>query len=245
MLTPKRVLPISVFLSLLLFIVSGCATGQSIPTPTSTPAPRSITVTGRGKVFRTPDMATLSIGVHNEDENASRAIEGNNAQAQSVIEVLLEMGVEEDDIQVSNYNIFAEQRNDQSGNPSGTVYIVDNTVFVTVRDLDLLGEIMGTVVEAGANSVFGIQPDIADKTQAISEARRVAVDDAQIKAQELARAAGVSLGDIQSITETSSSPIPVFEGKSGAGFGGETEQVPESFGQLSLTVEVSVVYNIR
>lgn len=245
MLTPKRVLPISVFLSLLLFIVGGCATGQSIPTPTSTPAPRSITVSGRGKVFRTPDMATLSIGVHNEDENASRAIEGNNAQAQSVIEVLLEMGVEEDDIQVSNYNIFAEQRNVQSGNQSGTVYIVDNTVFVTVRDLDLLGEIMGTVVEAGANSVFGIQPDIADKTQAISEARRAAVDDAQIKAGELARVAGVSLGDIQSITEAGSSPIPVFEGKSGAGFGGETEQVPESFGQLSLTVEVSVVYNIR
>jgi uncharacterized protein YggE len=243
MLTPKRVLSITVFL--ILFLVSACGTSQSIPTPTSTPAPRSITVTGRGKVFRTPDMATLSIGVHNEDENASRAIEGNNAQAQSVIEVLLEMGVEEDDIQVSNYNIFAEQRIDQSGNQSGTVYIVDNTVFVTVRDLDILGEIMGTVVEAGANSVFGIQPNIADKTQATSEARRAAVEDAQVKAQELARATGVSLGDIQSITETGSSPIPVFEGKSGAGFTQETEQVPESFGQLSLTVEVSVVYNIR
>lgn len=241
--TRKWALSVPIFLTLIL--ASACGTSQSVPTPTSTPVPRNITVTGRGKVYLTPDIATISIGVHNEDENAARAVEGNNAQAQSVIDVLLEMGVDEDDIQVSNFNIFAEQRIDQNGNQSGTIYIVDNTVFVTVRDLDTLGEIMGTVVEAGANSVFGIQPDIADKTQAISEARRVAVEDAQVKADELAQAAGVTLGDIQSINESSSSPIPVFEGKSGVGFDGETEQVPESFGQLSLTVEVSVVYNIR
>ena len=242
---PTRKRALSIALLLTLFLVVACGTSQSIPTPTSTPAPRSITVTGSGKVFLTPNIATISIGVHNEDENAARAVEGNNAQAQSVIEVLLEMGVEEDDIQVSNFNIFAEQRVDQNANQSGTIYIVDNTVFVTVRDLDSIGEIMGTVVEAGANSVFGIQPDIADKTQAVSEARRAAVEDAQVKAEELALAAGVALGDIQSINESGSSPIPVFEGKSGVGFGGETEQVPDSFGQLSLTVDVSVVFNIR
>lgn len=104
---------------------------------------------------------------------------------------------------------------------------------------------MGAVVEAGANSVFGIQPDIVDKTQAISEARRAAIEDAQIKAEELALAAGVTLGDVQSIIESGSAPIPVFEGKSGVDFEGDPEQVPETFGQLSLTVEVSVVYNIR
>ena len=242
---PTRKWALSIGLLLTLILVSACGSSQSTPTPTSTPAPRSITVTGSGKVFLTPDMATLSIGVHNEDENAARAVEGNNAQAQSVIEVLLEMGVEEDDIQVSNFNIFAEQRIGQNGGQLSTVYIVDNTIFVTVRDLEILGEIMGAVVEAGANSVFGIQPDIADKTQAISEARRAAIEDAQIKAEELALAAGVTLGDVQSIIESSSAPIPVFEGKSGVDFEGDPEQVPETFGQLSLTVEVSVVYNIR
>lgn len=230
---------------LCLILISACGSSQSIPTPTSTPAPRSITVSGSGKVFLTPNMATISIGVHNENENAARAVEGNNAQAQSVIEVLLEMGVDADDIQVSNFNIFAEQRSGLNGGQPGTVYIVDNTVFVTVRDLDSLGEIMGTVVEAGANSIFGIQPDIADKTQALSEARRVAVEDAQAKAEELALAARVTLGDIQTINESGGDPVPVFEGKSGGGIEGETEQVPESFGKLSLTVEVSVVYDIR
>lgn len=225
-------------------LVNACGTSQSEPTPTSTPEPRSITVSGSGKVYLTPNIATISIGVHNEDENATRAVDGNNARAQNVIEVLLEMGVVEEDIQVSNFSIFAEQRLGESGNQASTVYIVDNTVFVTVRDLDKLGEIMGTVVEAGANSVFGIQPDVADKSQAISEARKAAVENAQVKAEELAQAAGVNLGDVQSINEFGGVPVPVFEGR-GGGFTEETEQVPDSFGQLSLTVEVSVVYNIR
>jgi uncharacterized protein YggE len=157
----------------------------------------------------------------------------------------MEMGVEEDDIQTSNFNIYLEQRYDEDGDQTSTLYIVDNTVFVTLRDLNILGEIMGTVVAAGANSIFGIQFDVEDKTRALSEARKAAVEDAQIKAEELALAAGVSLGEIQSINEYGGVPIPVFEGKEGGGFAAARDQVPVSLGQLSLTVEVSVVYHIR
>ena len=226
-------------------LLGGCGGSQSEPTATGTPPPRNITVSGSGKVFLNPDIATISIGVHNEDESAARAVNGNNAQAQKVTEVLLEMGVEEDDIQTSNFNIYLEQRFDEEGDQAGTIYIVDNTVLVTMRDLNILGEIMGTVVEAGANSIFGIQFDVADKTQALSEARKAAVEDAQKKAEELALAAGVTLGEVQSINEYGGVPVPVFEGKGGGGLGAASDQIPISLGQLSLTVEVSVIYHIR
>ncbi len=228
-----------------ILLLGACGGSQSEPTATGTPPPRNITVSGSGKVFLNPDIATISIGVHTEDESAARAVNGNNAQAQKVTEVLLEMGVEEDDIQTSNFNIYLEQRFDEEGDQAGTIYIVDNTVLVTMRDLNILGEIMGTVVEAGANSIFGIQFDVADKTQALSEARRAAVEDAQKKADELALAAGVTLGEVQSINEFGGVPVPVFEGKGGGDFGATSDQVPISLGQLSLTVEVSVTYNIR
>jgi hypothetical protein len=229
----------------LAILLSACSEPQSEPTPSSTPPPRNITVLGSGKVYLTPDVATISIGVHSEDENAARAVNDNNSQAQKVSEILLSMDVVEDDIQISNFNIYLQQKYDEIGNHTGTVYIVDNTVLVTVRDLDQLGEIMGAVVEAGANSIFGIQFDVSDKTQALSEARKAAVEDARVKAEELALAAGVTLGDVQSINESGGVPLPVFEGKEGGGFDTTTAQVPVSLGQLSLTVEVSVIYDIR
>ena len=241
--TGKWSIIVAMLLVTLLF--GACGSSQSEPTATGTPPPRNITVSGSGKVYLTPDIATISIGVHNEDESAARAVNGNNAQAQKVTEVLLEMSVEEDDIQTSNFNIYLEQRYDEDGNQAGTIYIVDNTVFVTVRDLNILGEIMGTVVEAGANSIFGIQFDVEDKTRALSEARKAAVEDARKKAEELALAAGVTLGEVQAINEYGGVPVPVFEGKGGGGFAATSDQVPVSLGQLSLTVEVSVVYHIR
>ena len=103
---------------------------------------------------------------------------------------------------------------------------------------------MGSVVEAGANSIFGIQFDVADKTQALSQARKMAVENAQVKAEELAQAAGVPLGEIQSINEFGGVPVPVFE-EQGGGLENTADQVPVNLGQLSLTVEVTVTYDIR
>lgn len=225
--------------------LTACSDVQGTPSASSTPPPRNISVMGSGKVYLTPDIATISIGVHTNDDNAARAVSANNTQAQEITAVLIGMDVAGEDIQTSNFNIFAEPRYDESGNPLGTLYTVENTVFATVRDLEKLGEIMGAVVEAGASSIFGIQFDVSDKTQALSDARRAAIKDAQSKAEELAQAAGVTLGEVQTIDELGGVPIPVFEGRRGAGFDPETEQVPESFGQLSLTVDVTVVYDIQ
>lgn len=229
----------------IILVLSACETSAIEPVPTSTPPPRDIAVSGVGKVYLTPDIATISIGVHNEDESATRAVESNKAQAKKVSDLLMEMEVEEEDIKISNFNIFPEERYDENGNRVGAVYIVDNTVIVTVRDLNNLGAIMGSVVEAGANSIFGIQFDVADKTQALTEARKLAVANAQVKAEELAQAAGVTLGQIQSINELGGAPVPVFEGQEGGGFEALPDQVPVNLGQLSLTVTVEVTYNIR
>jgi len=243
MLTNKLALLLGLILAGL--VLGACETSTIEPVPTSTPPPRNIAVSGTGKVYLTPDIATISIGVHKEDESATRAVESNNAQAKEVTDILLEIGVEEEDIKFSNFNIYPEQRFDENGIQSATIYVVDNTVFVTVRELNNLGAIMGSVVEAGANSIFGIQFDVADKTQSLSEARKLAVDNAQEKAEELAQAAGVTLGEIQSINEFGGVPVPVFEGQGGGGFEPTADQVPVNLGQLSLTVEVSVTYNIR
>lgn len=205
--------------------------------------PRTINVAGSGKVFLTPDLATITIGVRTENANASRAVLDNNAQAEEIAMALKEIGVDDKDIQTSNFNIYANQQFDERGNPISTTYVVENTVFVTVRDLSKLGELLGKAVEAGANQVYGIQFDVEDKEEALSQARKAAIEDARAKAEELAAAAGVTLGDIRMISEAGGVPIPVFEGK-GRG-GGAAADVPISPGQLSLTVEVSVVFELK
>jgi uncharacterized protein YggE len=135
------------------------------------------------------------------------------------------------------------------GKPTGEItYIVDNSVLVTVRDLSQIGELLDAVVEAGANSVSGIRFDVDDKTAALSEARKAAVQSAQAKAQELAEAAGVTLGPVQTINEYSNFPTPImYDGRGGSDMVAmeESAQVPISTGQMSLILEVNIVYEIQ
>jgi len=41
--------------------------------------------------------------------------------------------------------------------------LLDNTVYVTLRDISKLGELLDAVVKAGSNSINSIQFDVADR----------------------------------------------------------------------------------
>jgi len=136
-----------------------------------------------------------------------------------MIEALRDFGIDAKDIRTTNFSIWPQERYDPlTGTPTGEkTYVVDNTVYVTVRDLDKLGDLLDTVIAAGANTVNNVQFDVANKDAALKAARADAVKDAQAKAKELAEASGLTLGEIQSIGFSDSVPYPIFDGKGGGG----------------------------
>jgi uncharacterized protein YggE len=232
-----------IVLAFMALILSACGTAYAQEAG-SEPV-RTINVTGTGEVTLTPDIAYVSIGVRTEGEDAANAVAENNAKSDEVVEALLASGVDDNDVQTTNFNIYPQQQYDEQGNIQDTTYIVENTVRVVVRDLETIGELLNAAVEAGANSIYGVQFDVADDEAARSQARQAAVEDAQNQAEELAEAAGVGLGRVQSISTYGGQPIPLYEGKGGAGPMVLEAEVPISPGQLMLTVDVNVVYEIR
>jgi len=231
--------------ALLALLVSAC--GPTTINQAAQPPQRTINVSGSGQAYLVPDIAYIYLGVHTELPSASEAVTGNNAQTEKMIKALRDFGIDAKDIRTTNFSIWPNERYDpQTGTPTGEkTYVVDNTVYVTVRDLDKLGDLLDTVVAAGANTVNSIQFDVADKDEALKDARADAVKDAKAKAQELADAAGVKLGEIQSIGFYDSQPYPVFEGKGGGGGDMAASTVPIQPGQLTFTVTVSMTYDIK
>jgi uncharacterized protein YggE len=222
---------------------SSVARAQTLQEDEGTP-PRTISVSGSGRAFLTPDIAYISIGVHTENEDAAAAVASNNKQVQQVAGALESFDIDPKDIQTTNFSIFPRQDYDPDGKPVGITFIVDNSVYVTLRDIDQVGEVLDAAVKAGANSISGIQFDVSDKTKALSEARQAAVVDAQMQAEELAQAAGVELGDVQSIS-TFGSPVPLPQPKAAFQMEAAAAEVPISPGQLIVTVDVSMVYQIQ
>lgn len=230
--------------ALLALVLSAC--GPATINQAAQPVVRTISVTGSGEANLVPDIAYLYLGVHTEKPTASEAMAENNAQTQSMIDALTKFGIDKKDIRTTNFSIYPQDKYDpQSGTPTGEkVYSVDNTVYVTVRDLKQLGDLLDTVVAAGANTINSIQFDVADKAEAIKTARAEAVKDAQAQAQELADSAGVTLGEIQALGFYDSQPYPIYEGK-GGGAVAQAAAVPIQPGQLTFTVTVNATYAIK
>lgn len=208
--------------------------------------PRTLSVNGTGTVSVMPDIAHIFIGVHTEAEQAADAVANNNAQTQKVIDALKAAGVEDKDIRTSNFSIYPMQRFGPTGEQLGSVYAVDNSVNVTVRNLENLGQTLDAAVQAGANSINSIQFDVADKSGALVQARELAMQAARAQAEELAASAGVALGDVQSVSYFESFPGPVYEfAGRGGGAADAALAVPITPGQYQVTATISLSYFIR
>jgi len=232
-------------LFVLALLVSACA-----PTTIQQAAPppeRTLSVTGTGTTNLTPDIAYVNIGVHTEKSSAQEAVSENNAQTQKVVKSLTDFGIDPKDIRTINFSIYPMDKYDpQTNQPTGEkTYAVDNTVYVTVRDLDKLGDLLDTVVQAGANTVSSIQFDVADKDKALAPARDAAVKDANAKAQELATSAGVQLGELISVSYSDTPVYPVYDARGVGGAAAQAAAVPIQPGQLTFTVTVNESYGIK
>jgi uncharacterized protein len=206
---------------------------------------RTISVNGSGVVSLTPDIATISIGVRTENADASEAVSSNNSQTAQVMAALESFGIAEEDIQTSNFSIYPRQDYNREGELIGTTYVVDNTVIVKVRDLDQVGAVLDASVRAGANSIGGISFTVEDSSEAYNQALEAAFASARSRAQALASAAGVQLGDVQTISSyVSGGPIPVVR-DARVQVELMAADVPISPGQTDITVEVSVIFAIR
>jgi len=232
--------------AVLAFALALSACGPTTINQEAQPVVRTLNVNGLGYSYLTPDIAYIYIGVHNEGATASETVAANKVQTDAVLNALKKAGVDEKDLRTTNFSIYPSQQYGTDGTVTGSIYMVDNTVYVTVRDLDGLGDLLDDTISAGANSINSIQFDVADKTAAVKEARAKGVADAKTQAQELADAAGVTLGEIQSISFYDNSPYPVFEGKGGGGGAvAANSAVSIQPGQLTISVSVNITYSIK
>lgn len=236
----KKKLMFVSLIALLAIVLSSCAGA-----PLSEKSVRTMSVSGRGEVYLIPDIAYINIGTRSEALDVATALSDNNEQAQAISAVLSEMGIDPLDIQTTAFNVYPFQNYGMDGQPTEMKYVVENTVNVKVRELNRLGEILDAVVRTGANQINGISFDVEDRKQAEADARRLAIQDATEKALELAGLAGIELGELQNISVYSNgSPQPVYNAK-GGGYVAMDSAAPISSGQMIVTADASLVYELK
>ncbi len=218
----------------------GPATTPTPGTPTS-----DIGVSAMGQVFAKPDTAIAQLGVDITASTLVTATTNADTQMNAVIAKLTALGVDDKDIQTTNYSVNPITSNPKEGEtPAITGYHVSNIVQVKIRNLDNVGTILDGAMGAGANSLNSLEFTVDDPTALQTQARTQAVQAAMAKAKTLADAAGVKLGPITSITENVQTPIVFAQRTFAAPSAAGVAPGPVETGQTQITVTVEMHWQI-
>jgi uncharacterized protein len=203
--------------------------------------PPQIVVTGRGEVKVTPDRANVQISVQSRAVTAAAAAADNAKKQSAVIGAIKGLGIGDDQISTSNYNVSPEQRYEANKPPVITGYVVTNTVVVEVRKIATVGAVLDAALSHGANLISGLSFYSSNTETARHTAIASAIAAARADADAAARAAGGTLGGLLEISIGSySPPIPrPMMMRAAVANASIQEETPISPGQETLSVEVS------
>jgi uncharacterized protein YggE len=169
---------------------------------------RTITVTGTSTITAKPDEAVVSLGVQTQATKAQDAMQQNATKMSSVIKALKDLGIGDADLATTNLSL--DPRWDRDGT-TVVAFQARNQVDVTLHDLDAVGETIDAAVAAGANLAGGITFGLSDRNQGLMRALADAVENARTKADAMAAASGANVGQVVTVTETSSGPQPYMD----------------------------------
>jgi len=198
---------ISALLAAAMLAVPAAASAQSAAQVQPIAGTR-LDISATGEVSRVPDVAIISTGVVTRASTASAAIQQNAQRMERVRAALKRAGIEDRDIQTSTLSLNPEYNYQQNQAPKLTGYQASNQVSVRFRDIGETGKILDALVSEGANQISGPNLTIDKPEAALDEARVKAIATGRARADLYARALGMRVVRLLSVSESGGYAVP-------------------------------------
>jgi uncharacterized protein len=206
----------------------------------------NIIVTGEAVEEVAPDRAILRFGVVTERPKAAAASADNAGTIEAIIAELKAMGLTDADMRTQAVSLepFSTDERDSKGKPkTNSGYRASNTLEVTVTPPEKAGDVIGRVIDKGANSLESVGYAHSDLSKKRDELRAKAVKDAEHRARIYAEAAGLRLARVIEIRPVNDeAPSPLMDRVGLAAAPAAAKAVPLQPGTQRVTERVSIVW---
>lgn len=210
-----------------------------------TTSPRTLVVSGEGKVEAKPNVAIIQAAIEIEGKTPELVQQTNDDRIRVVVAFLKGQGVVAADIQTTDYNLSPTYFYPPNRKPELSGYTLVQGLKVKVRDLAKAGSIMGALTGKGVNRINGISFEIDKPEQFLAEARIKAIANAREQAEQIAKGLGVKLGRVQAYAEGSVSfppPVPMRMMSLESAVGGPSPIEP---GSQEERVNVTITFELQ
>lgn len=208
----------------------------------------TLTLSVEGKVSQAPDIADISGGVVTVASTAAAAMAENATRMTAVVAAVRKAGIADRDIQTSGLNLQPQYKYANNQPPVLTGYQASNTVSIRVRKLGEAGKLIDTLVAQGANQISGPNFGIDKADAALDAARTQAVATGRARAELYAKAAGVRIKRLVSVSESGGfdpTPRPMVMAATRNMKLEAAPDTPVAPGEVQLTVNLQMVYELE
>jgi len=215
------------------------------PLPAFVSVSQGLTAHGHGEVKAKPDIARLTAGVMTQAKDQGQAAQDNARRMTALLAAIKSLKIADRDIQTQGYSVEPQYDYGNGHAPILTGYQVSNAVQVTLRDLSQAGALIDKATQAGANQVNGLSYELSNQDAVQDRALGKAVTDARRRAQTMADALGVGLGNPLSLNDggAASPVIPLFQvRRMGMAASEAAPATPISAQEITVTADVTLVY---
>jgi uncharacterized protein YggE len=179
-----------------------------------------VTVIGEAKTQQKNQIATFNAGVNVFSDKKETAISEVNTKINELVDAIKKFGIPEDDIKTQNMSVYQQQDPNLTKSKNGQ-WIVNNSIEITLRDLDKANALTDLLNRSGANNVYGPNFRIDDTNTVSKTLYNDAMKDAREKAEIIAKSSGRTLGKVIGVSEGAGSTNGIYplykDGMGGAG----------------------------
>lgn len=242
-------------------LAASAAAQQRAPTPPNLPipadgpmgsmmhralaTPATLTLTAGADVARTPDQLRLTAGVLSTAATAAEAMAANSARMIAVLSALKAAGIAAKDVQTTGLSLSPQYRYPPEQSPILTGYQARNAISIRTTRLAEAGKLVDAAIKANANEVQGPEFGLVNADAALDEARTAAVASGRARAELYAKAAGLKVKRITSISEGSAGPEPGPRPMLRSAMAESSAAPPVQPGEIALSVQVTMSFELE
>lgn len=221
----------------------------------------SVTVSGYAEQDEQNQIAYFSAGVNATDPDKDTAVAEVNDAMSEIIRQLEEFGIPKEDIQTQNLSIYKMERPPFEDAvlsiaparpvPGGTessddaVWQANNSLEITLREVDRAGELADLLASTGATNVYGPRFSLDDREKTEEALLDAAIQNAREKAEKIAVSSGRRLGKVEQVIEGGSSgPVYPMYARAESAMGGGFDAAVEP-GTTQVSKSVTVTFTLR
>jgi uncharacterized protein YggE len=204
-----------------------------------------INVSGEGKVKVTPDQVLILATVETKGNNSKDVKKQNDEQMESVLKLVKSMNLAPADYKTKRVSLNSQYDYDKKKSS----YIATQTIEILLKDLSKYDALMEGLVDQGINKIDNVTFQSSKLAQYQSDARKLAIKEAKMKAEDYVSVLGQKIGSAILIADNSQNyyPQPVYAAMKGA-MGVQNDASPRetmAVGEIEIIANVSVSFKLE